>query len=165
MPLLEKRFFLFNFNTPNLFQMKKIFILSALLTGFNAMAQWVAGGTQVSFSPDNHQRAFVSAAANKSSYIVWSATDTTSQGLSKVRLSSLDSTGALRTGWMSGGLIISQPGDFYAPQLITSEDGGVIVSWYGYPIGNSYSDIFAQKYSSAGVALWNSGSPVKISSG
>ncbi|HXB41188.1 MAG TPA: T9SS type A sorting domain-containing protein [Bacteroidia bacterium] len=145
--------------------MKKLIIISILFAGFKVSAQWVSGGTQVSFTPDNHQRAFVSAAANKSVYITWSATDTTSLALSKVRLSSLDSTGALRAGWVSGGIVVSKPGDFYAPQLITSEDNGVIVAWYGYPAGNTYSDIYTQKYSSAGVALWNGGNPVKVSVG
>jgi hypothetical protein len=151
--------------------MKKTLLLFSLLV-FNCSliyGQWVSGGTQVSFAPNNsHHRAFVSAAANGSYYVVWQATDTTTvkTALNHIRLAYYDSNAVLRPGWKVGGDSVTRDtGDYYGAQLITSEDGGAIVTWYGYTPGNNYSHVFAQKYSAAGVALWNSGNPVQVSTG
>ncbi len=66
---------------------------------------------------------------------------------------------------MSGGITVSNKGDHYAPQLVTSEDEGVIVTWFGWDSTSNYSQIYIQKYSNKGVALWNSGKPVQVSPG
>jgi hypothetical protein len=145
--------------------MRKFYAAIFALSFSLAHAQWTNGGTQVSFSPDYNQRAFVSAASKGSGYVVWSAMDTTSLGLSKVKLCSLDSNGVLRAGWTSGGITVSPAGNHYAPQILTSEDDGVIVVWYGFATGDSASQVYAQKYSSVGVTQWNSGNPVKVSVG
>jgi|GEM_PF-4614571 len=139
-----------------------LFIAASVAT----YAQWSAGGTQISFTPDNHHRPFVSVAAKGSYYIVWQATDTTASQLSKIKVSAYDSTGKILPGWSVGGdTTTHDKGDYYGAQLITSEDGGVIVAWYGYPAASNRSHIYAQKYSYTGVALWNSGAPVQVSTG
>ncbi len=141
------------------------FSLFIFYFSFVIQAQWVSGGTQVSFTADNHHRPFVSAAANGSFYVTWQATDTTANQNSKIHTAAYDSNGNLLSGWPAGGIIADPTGDDYASQIITAEDGGVIVAWYGYPSGNQRSSIFVQKYTRAGVALWNSGTPVQVSSG
>ncbi len=148
--------------------MKKLYIcfsLFILQSAFPCSAQWVTGGTQVSFSSDEHHRPFLSAATNGGFYITWQATDTTANQFSKIRTAAYDSNGNVLSGWTSGGILANPTGDDYASQIITSEDDGAIVAWYGYPSGNPRSSIFVQKYSYAGVALWNSGNPVQVSTG
>src|SRR5581483_2131167 len=147
--------------------MKRISTLIAifiLLKSFS-YGQWLSGGTQVSLSPDFHHRPWVTAGANGSSFIMWQATDTTASSNSSIRLSSYDATGTLRAGWLPGGDTISKPGDFFGPQLFTSEDGNIIVAWYGYPAGSNRSQIYVQKYTPTGMALWNGGNPVQVSAG
>ncbi|HXB12828.1 MAG TPA: hypothetical protein VNZ45_12630, partial [Bacteroidia bacterium] len=147
--------------------MKRItFILSLIaLRSSVCLAQWVSGGTEISFSNSNHHHGFVSAADSDHFYVTWVATDTTSNTNSSVLLGAYDGGGNIRLGWVSGGITISNKGDHYAPQLITSEDEGVIVTWYGWDSTSNYSQIYIQKYSNKGVALWNSGKPVQVSPG
>jgi hypothetical protein len=147
--------------------MKKHFLIfSVLLLSFMHLhAQWTNGGTQISTTADNHHRAFTSAAPNGSYYVCWQATDTTASALSKIRVAHYDSTGSLMPGWTAGGKLTSPAGDHYAPQLITTEDGGVIVTWYGYALGNPRSYIYAQKYNASGAALWNFTNPLMVSTG
>ncbi len=148
--------------------MKKLLLcisLFILFFSFKASAQWVTGGTQISFSSDEHHRPFIANTPNGGFYVTWQATDTTSNSYSKIRTSAFDSNGNLLAGWTSGGILASTTGDHYASQIITSEDGGAIVAWYGYPTGSNVSSIFVQKYSVAGIALWNSGNPVQVSAG
>jgi len=144
--------------------MKKRLLLSNLLIIFAACSfgQWASGGTQVSFSADNHHRPFVSSIPGGGNYATWMSTDTTASQTNSIRLNAFSSNGNLLSGWTSGGNIISTTGDFYAPQLITSEDSSVIVAWYGYPNSSSYTEVYVQKYSKAGVALWNGGTPVQV---
>ncbi len=144
--------------------MKKGLLLSVLIIFFAAssFAQWASGGTQVSFSADNHHRPFVSALAGGGYYATWLSTDTTQAQKSSVRLNAFSANGSLLSGWTNGGNVISGTGDFYAPQLITSEDSSVIVAWYGYPDSASHTEVYVQKYSMAGVALWNGGIPVQV---
>jgi hypothetical protein len=92
-------------------------------------------------------------------------TDTNTQGNSTVLLGAYDGQGNLLTGWTVGGTVISDPGDHYAPQLVTSEDMGVIVTWYGWDSTSNYSQVYMQKYSLKGVALWNGGKPVQVTTG
>jgi len=149
--------------------MKKLYFYLLLIPfsfSFTTNAQWVSGGTQISFSDTlEHHRPFLSATAHGSFYVTWQTTDTTSNSLNNIRTAAYDSNGNLLSGWVSGGVLASTTGNQYASQIITSEDGGAIVAWYGYLAGSSVSSIFVQKYSIAGAALWNSGSPVEVSSG
>ncbi|MFH0866810.1 MAG: T9SS type A sorting domain-containing protein [Bacteroidota bacterium] len=125
-------------------------------------AQWNSGGTQCSSGTDFHHRLITSAIPGGSAYITWMATDTSY--INTVYITALDQNGNFISGWPAAGTIASQAGDQYAPMVITSEDGGAIVAWYGYPSGHNRSDIFAQKYSQNATPLWNSGNPVQISS-
>jgi len=145
--------------------MKKHLLLSNLLLVFAicCSGQWTGGGTQVSFSADNHHRPFVSALpGGLGNYVTWVSTDTTANQKSSIRLNAFSPTGSLLNGWTSGGNVISATGDFYAPQLITSEDSSVIVAWYGYPDSASYTEIYVQKFSMSGAPLWNGGVPVQV---
>src|SRR6185312_5480574 len=148
--------------------MKKKLLITSLLSFivFTTQAQWTAGGTQISFSPDNHHRPFVSAAAKGSYYVVWQATDTTASTLSKIKVCAYDSSGMVLPGWQVGGDTTTHDnGDYFGAQLLTSEDGGVIVAWYGYAQGSNRSHIYAQKYSRTKTVLWNFGNPVQVSTG
>ena len=144
--------------------MKKWLLLSTLLISFVGctFAQWASGGTQVSFSADNHHRPFVSAFPGGGYYATWLSTDTSQAQKNSIRLNAFSANGSLLSGWTNGGNIISPAGDFYAPQLITSEDSSVIVAWYGYPDTASHTEVYVQKYSIGGVALWNGGAPVQV---
>ena len=126
-------------------------------------AQWITGGTQVSFGGNESHRPFVSAIPGGGFYTVWQATDTTSAGLSSIKLCAYDSNGVILNGWPTGGLTLTPAGgDFFGAQLITSEDGNVIVSWYGFASGSNQSQIYIQKYSIGGGAMWNSGGAVHV---
>jgi hypothetical protein len=144
--------------------MKKWLLLFNVLPFFAcpSFGQWTSGGTQVSFSGENHHRPFVSAIAGGGYYATWVSTDTTVNQFSAIRLNAFNAAGSLLPGWTSGGNVISRSGDFYAPQLIASEDSSVIVAWYGYPDSSSYTEIYVQKYSVGGVPLWNGGIPVQV---
>lgn len=161
----------FVFTNRKYLAMKKLLLCFSLFTfyfSFTSTAQWVSGGTQVSFNVDtayNHHRPFLSATPHGGFYVTWQTTDTTTNQYNKIRTAAYDSNGNELSGWASGGILASPTGDHYASQIITSEDGGAIVAWYGYPIGSNVSSIFVQKYSTAGTALWNSGNPVQVSSG
>ena len=128
-----------------------------------SFAQWTTGGTQISSSADDHHRPFASAVPGGGAYITWMATNTTPVNM--VYLSGYDMNGNIFPGYTAGGILISQPGDFYAPYVITSEDSSAIVAWYGYPTSQTKCHIYVQKYSLTGVPQWNSGNPVKVSGG
>jgi len=144
--------------------MRKCLLLVTVLTLFagGSFAQWTTGGTQISFSAQDHHRPFVSAIRGGGNYTTWISTDTSASQINSIRLNAFSANGSLLSGWTSGGNVISGSGDFYAPQLITSEDSAVIVAWYGYPDSAAHTEIYAQKFSLAGVALWNGGSPVQV---
>lgn len=128
-----------------------------------SFAQWTTGGTQISSSTDDHHRPFTSAVPGGGAYITWMATNTTPVNM--IYLSGYDQNGNIFPGYTAGGILVSQPGDFYAPYVVTSEDSSAIVAWYGYPTSLTKCHIYVQKYSLAGVPQWNGGNPVKVSGG
>jgi hypothetical protein len=145
--------------------MKKIyFFLSILILSFSltSKAQWVSGGTQVSFNADSNHRPFLASAAHGGFYMTW---QTTMGSSNQIRTVAYDSNGNVMAGWLSGGVLADSSNDDYASQIITSEDGNPIVAWYGYLGSNTVSYIFVQKYSVTGAPLWNGGHPVQVSTG
>ena len=93
-------------------------------------------------------------------YISWMAV--TIKGNNSVMLSAVDASGNILPGWATGGYTLSNPGDNEFPVVLTTEAGDAIVTWYGYPSGSGLSMIYAQKYSAAGIPVWNSGQPIMI---
>jgi hypothetical protein len=126
-------------------------------------AQWTGGGTLISSSAENNQRTFVSAIPGGGAYTTW--VSTSAAPVNTIYLTGTNDNGVVLPGMLTGGNIISQTGDFYAPIVITSEDSMAIVAWYGYPNGMSKSHIYVQKFSQAGVPQWNGGAPIQVSQG
>jgi hypothetical protein len=134
------------------------------------LAQWETNGTPVSVATSLNYKPFIAAAPKGGSYIAWQEIDTVTLGPDSIglkpntdiRIAALNDSGKVLPGWPAGGYVASQGGDFYLPQLIATEQGDVIVGWYGYPAGSNLSGIYLQKYSYAGQAMWNGGYPVQV---
>src|SRR4051812_23680937 len=142
--------------------MKKHFLLivTVLISAIYASAQWASGGTQLTFGSDADHKMYVTVDSHAGYYATWMALDQ-STNLTAIRLGGYDSASVLKTGWPAGGITVSDSGNNFAPQILTSEDDGVIIAWYGFVEAYNRTHIYVQKYSPAGVALWNGGNPVQ----
>lgn len=64
--------------------------------------------------------------------------------------------------WQAGGVLVSAgTGDYGPARIVSDGDGGVILSYHGYPDGYidslTYSDIYAQRLNANGQAQWTAG--------
>jgi len=146
--------------------MKKFTLLAALsaFLTYNLIAQFATGGTQISYAAVNNHRSFISPVADGNYYVTWAAA--AAGNVNSVKLAAYDQRGVVLNGWSSGGKNIGPTtGNFYSPQIITSEDSGVIMVWHGSLGDSSFSRIYAQKYTESGQALWNNGNPLQITTG
>ncbi|HXF99773.1 MAG TPA: hypothetical protein VNL69_03265, partial [Bacteroidota bacterium] len=50
--------------------------------------------------------------------------------------------------------VCSATGQQYSPVIASDGSGGAIIAWYDYRNGSSNSDIFVQRMSASGTALW-----------
>lgn len=125
-----------------------------------AFAQWTTGGTLLSDTTANHHHIIVSVSAEGGAFVTWMGTDT--GNINKIYLTGMDESGNLLPTWPSGGKVVSQAGNWYAPVVAASEDSGAIVSWYGIPASGTIYHVYAQKYSRKGMPLWNGGNPIML---
>ncbi len=143
--------------------MKNLYFLILFLSSITCCtAQWVSGGTQLSFGPAADHKMFTTVDSHGGFYTAWMSLNM-STNLTDIKLGAYDSAGVVNSGWTSGGITVSDSGNNFAPQILTSEDDGVIIAWYGYVKSNDYTELYIQKYSPSGTALWNGGEPVNIS--
>ncbi len=138
-------------------------ILFAALFQTPVKAQWTSGGLLVSDGVNDHYRSKQCPHPSGGIYTAW--LDMTVSGDEYiVKITALCPDGNIIANWPVGGINVCSAGDHYAPEVCTTSDSCVIVSWYGIiPSHSTNEHIWAQKFSADGNALWNSGNPVLIS--
>lgn len=112
--------------------------------------QWTASGVQVAAAANAATPAIVSDGAT-GAVVVW--TDERN-GASDVFAQRLDASGAPQ--WTANGVTVCAAAGFQLfPAAVSDGAGGVIAAWEDPR--NGASDVFAQRLSSAGAALWAAG--------
>jgi hypothetical protein len=150
--------------------MKHIILFPVLIiAAVTASAQWENEGTRYTSSPNlaNHVSQ-LSATSNGGAYMIW---ETDSQaavvdtfGGSWLTLQAITDSGRVRAGWPAGGIRLIAPNAYSGgPRVITSQDGGAIVSWHSNAVNPQISQIWVQKFDSTGVPQWNGGQPLQVS--
>ena len=84
---------------------------------------------------------------------------------SGVRLQKLDANGVIQ--WLAGGIVQQPAAGSYAMSQVHGSDNGSVIALWVRPTGNFSSPrhLYTQKFSSAGAAVWNAGSPVAVYDG
>jgi hypothetical protein len=64
-----------------------------------------------------------------------------------------------------GAIVCSAPAGQFAPELVSDNDGGAIITWHDYRAGKG-EDVYAQRINSDGIPQWkNDGIPICIEAG
>ncbi len=119
---------------------------------------WTGNGMRVCSTPGAQSEETAVADGAGGAYIGWWDSR---DGTFGVYLQHLSSAGVPTAGWPSTGLLLRANANTYAYEavhVVPDGGGGAIVGWLDNRAGgHSYQDIYAQRVSSSGVALWPSG--------
>lgn len=108
--------------------------------------QWAANGVLVCGASNEQSGPSIVADNAGGAYITW-AVDNRLFSNYDLYIQHIDNTGAQL--WATDGLSVSSMVDESSPSITEDGNGGVIITWM-----HLYSELYAQKYNSAGVAQW-----------
>ncbi|MBI2731503.1 MAG: hypothetical protein HYX40_12270 [Sphingobacteriales bacterium] len=118
-------------------------------------AQWGVSGINV-IATTNEEAYFDAAIDNSGNvFVAWESYVPPSFAEANVFVQKVNSAGVLQ--WTTTGVVASAAvSDQFWPAVAPDNAGGVIVTWedYSQDIGNTFSDIYAQKFNTAGTAAF-----------
>jgi hypothetical protein len=122
--------------------------------------RWAAGGVPVSTLPQYQTNPNITPDTKGGAFIAWQ--DSRNELDTDIFAQHLDSTGT--SLWTAGGIGVGGgPSDQWAPVIAPDGAGGALIAWQDGRNG-VYDDLYAQRLTAAGNALWTvGGEPLSVS--